>query len=184
MMIVNPSAGELLHSSDRPRLWALAQDAVKGGTCRIGEVSLSNGASVMARYRPVLHAGELAGVLVQFTVPHGGRTGVPFGPARPRRSPVPGWWELTNAERAIAEVVASGLTNREAGRRVYLSPHTVDAHLRHIFRKLGIKSRVELALLCGQHYDELRRAEEEAEEGAVSSAKARHPSCYKASRSA
>ncbi len=121
LMIVNATAGELLQPSDRPRLWALAQDAVKDGNCRIGEVSLGNGTTVLARYRPVLEAGALAGVLVQFVIRHGGRTGAPSGTG-PRRDALSGWWELTNAERAIAEVVASGLTNREAGRRVVPLP--------------------------------------------------------------
>ena len=126
LMIVNATAGELLQPSDRPRLWALAQDAVKDGNCRIGEVSLGNGTTVLARYRPVLEAGALAGVLVQFVIRHGGRTGAPSGTG-PRRDALSGWWELTNAERAIAEVVASGLTNREAGRactspRIPLTP--------------------------------------------------------------
>jgi DNA-binding CsgD family transcriptional regulator len=179
-MIVNASAGELLQPFDRPRLWAQAQDAVKGGNCRIGEVSLSNGTSVVARYRPVVEAGEVAGVLMQFAVPCGGRTGGRPGTARPRRPAVPGWSELTNAERAIAEVVARGLTNREAGRRVYLSPHTIDAHLRHIFRKLGINSRVELARLVGQHYEELFRSEDPE----VLLAKLCHPSNQQAGRSA
>ena len=149
------------------------------GNCRIGEVSLGNGTTVLARYRPVLEAGALAGVLVQFVIRHGGRTGAPSGTG-PRRDALSGWWELTNAERAIAEVVASGLTNREAGRRVYLSPHTVDAHLRHIFRKLGINSWVELARFVGQHYQELSRSEDDE----VSFAKSLHPSGHQASWSA
>ncbi|PKW18653.1 regulatory LuxR family protein [Saccharopolyspora spinosa] len=53
--------------------------------------------------------------------------------------------ELTETERAIAELVSQGLTNRQIAHRVFLSPHTVNYHLRRIFRKLGINSRVELA---------------------------------------
>ncbi|MCU1373526.1 MAG: ATPase-like protein [Actinomycetia bacterium] len=58
--------------------------------------------------------------------------------------PVSGWHSLTDAERTVAEVVAEGLTNRAAGERLYLSRHTVDAHLRQIFRKLEVGSRVEM----------------------------------------
>ena len=41
-----------------------------------------------------------------------------------------------------------GLTNREVAERLFLSPHTVSSHLRHVFGKLGINSRVELARLA------------------------------------
>jgi len=52
---------------------------------------------------------------------------------------------LTRAERSVAELVAQGLTNAQVAERLFLSQHTVAFHLRTIFRKLGLKSRVELA---------------------------------------
>ena len=58
-----------------------------------------------------------------------------------------GWGALTAAELAVAPLVAEGLTNREVAERLFLSPHTVNSHLRHIFIKLGIHSRVELVRL-------------------------------------
>lgn len=66
-----------------------------------------------------------------------------------RRScrPVSGWGSLTDAERRVARSVAEGLTNAEVGEKLFLSRHTVDFHLRQIFRKLGIRSRVELTRL-------------------------------------
>jgi DNA-binding CsgD family transcriptional regulator len=63
--------------------------------------------------------------------------------ARPQR----GWASLTGGELAVVEVVAEGLTSREAAAALYLSPDTVNTHLRHAFTKLGIRSRVELARL-------------------------------------
>jgi len=63
--------------------------------------------------------------------------------------PVPGWADLTDTQRMVAELVIDGLTNRGAGARLFLSPHTIDFHLRQIYRKLGIRSRVELARLAG-----------------------------------
>jgi DNA-binding CsgD family transcriptional regulator len=59
--------------------------------------------------------------------------------------PVDGWESLTGTERAVAELIAQGLTNRQAAERMYISMHTVAHHLRQAFRKLGIGSRVELA---------------------------------------
>ncbi|TDW21346.1 helix-turn-helix transcriptional regulator [Kribbella kalugense] len=54
------------------------------------------------------------------------------------------WDCLTGGERTVAELVAQGLTNREVATRLFLSPHTVSFHLRKVYRKLGVRSRVEL----------------------------------------
>jgi DNA-binding CsgD family transcriptional regulator len=55
---------------------------------------------------------------------------------------------LTTSEVAVARLVADGLTNREVAERLFVSPHTVNSHLRHVFTKLRINSRVELARLA------------------------------------
>jgi ATP/maltotriose-dependent transcriptional regulator MalT len=57
---------------------------------------------------------------------------------------------LSPAERAVALLVGQGLTNIVVGRRLHLSPHTVDSHLRKIFRKLDLHSRVELAAVVAR----------------------------------
>ncbi len=53
--------------------------------------------------------------------------------------------ELTPQELQVTLMVASGATNREAGARLFLSAKTVEAHLGRIYRKLGVRSRTELA---------------------------------------
>jgi DNA-binding CsgD family transcriptional regulator len=53
--------------------------------------------------------------------------------------------ELTAQERQIAELAREGLSNPEIGERLFLSPRTVEWHLRKVFGKLGIHSRRELA---------------------------------------
>jgi DNA-binding CsgD family transcriptional regulator len=60
----------------------------------------------------------------------------------------PDWPELTESEFAVVSLVAQGATNREVAERLYLSPYTVNSHLKHVFAKLGIRSRVELARLA------------------------------------
>jgi DNA-binding CsgD family transcriptional regulator len=52
--------------------------------------------------------------------------------------------ELTETERRVAELAASGLTNREVAGRLFMSPKTVEANLARAYRKLGIHSRAEL----------------------------------------
>ena len=54
---------------------------------------------------------------------------------------------LTRREREIADLVASGLSNREIGERLFISKRTVDAHVDHIFGKLELSSRVQLTVL-------------------------------------
>ncbi|MFI7535330.1 AAA family ATPase [Streptosporangium sp. NPDC049376] len=61
--------------------------------------------------------------------------------------PVSGWDSLTGTELAVCGLVAEGLTNRQAAEQMFISEHTVAFHLRQIFRKLDIHSRVELTRL-------------------------------------
>lgn len=64
--------------------------------------------------------------------------------ATPANGDSPGWGGLTESELRVVTLVAEGLTNREVASRLYLSPHTVDSHLRSSFAKLGVSSRVQL----------------------------------------
>ena len=59
--------------------------------------------------------------------------------------PVTGWLSLTGTERTVSELVAQGLTNQQVADQMFISVHTVAFHLRQVFRKLVISSRVELA---------------------------------------
>ena len=56
-----------------------------------------------------------------------------------------GWESLTATENRIAALVRDGLTNREIGTRLFVSPRTVQTHVSHILQKTGLRSRVEIA---------------------------------------
>ncbi len=71
--------------------------------------------------------------------------GVRPGRRGSRNRPASGWESLTATERAVSHLVAEGLTNGAVARQLYISPHTVNTHLRHVFAKLGVPNRVALA---------------------------------------
>jgi pimeloyl-ACP methyl ester carboxylesterase/DNA-binding CsgD family transcriptional regulator len=71
--------------------------------------------------------------------------------SRPPR-PAVGWRSLTDAELPVARLAAEGLTNAEVAARLFLSRYTVETHLKHVFAKLGVESRAELAALAAAAY--------------------------------
>jgi DNA-binding CsgD family transcriptional regulator len=74
-------------------------------------------------------------------VPWAGRARAELDVTGPRRRAPD---ELTATERRVAELAAAGITNREIARAVFMSEKTVEAHVAHVYRKLGIHSRAEL----------------------------------------
>src|SRR5262249_54246447 len=56
---------------------------------------------------------------------------------------------LTASERRVAELVASGLSNKEIAAQLVVSVHTVGTHLRNVYAKLGVRSRTQLARRLG-----------------------------------
>jgi DNA-binding CsgD family transcriptional regulator len=58
------------------------------------------------------------------------------------------WWKaMTDSELAVARLVAQGHTNREVAERLFVSPHTVNTHLRQVLANLDVNSRVDLTRL-------------------------------------
>ena len=62
-----------------------------------------------------------------------------------------GWQSLTPSERAVVDLVAEGLSNPQIGQRLYVSRRTVQTHLAHVFAKLHIASRAQLAAEAARH---------------------------------
>ena len=57
---------------------------------------------------------------------------------------------LSKREKEVLGLIAQGFSNPEIGQRLFISPATVKVHVRHIFEKLGVKSRAEAALRAAQ----------------------------------
>jgi predicted ATPase/DNA-binding CsgD family transcriptional regulator len=68
-----------------------------------------------------------------------------------RKRPSSGWASLTPAERDVVRLVAEGLANKDIAVRLFVSPRTVQAHLTHVYTKLGVTSRVQLAQEAARH---------------------------------
>jgi DNA-binding CsgD family transcriptional regulator len=62
---------------------------------------------------------------------------------RPRRGALKGVGSLTASERRVADLAAGGRTNREIAQELFLSPRTVDMHVRNMLGKLDCRSRGE-----------------------------------------
>ncbi|HKE75809.1 MAG TPA: AAA family ATPase [Acidimicrobiales bacterium] len=77
--------------------------------------------------------------------------GVRRGIRGPRGRPRTGWASLTPTERTVADLVGEGLSNPQVGDRLYVSRRTVQTHLAHIFTKLDITSRAQLAAEVARH---------------------------------
>ena len=77
--------------------------------------------------------------------------GIRRGRRGTRGRPQTGWASLTPAEHAVAGLVAEGLTNPQIGERLYISHRTVQTHLGHMFAKLDIATRAQLAADVTRH---------------------------------
>jgi transcriptional regulator of acetoin/glycerol metabolism/DNA-binding CsgD family transcriptional regulator len=145
-ILTNTAASRLLRPADRAGLWDWALRVMATPGSPASEVRLTTGLTAVAECEPVYDAQVLIGAVIRLR---------PAGSVASRLSDrgtsASGWESLTETERSVAGLVAQGLTNREAAAKLFLSWHTVDTHLRHIYAKLGITSRVQLARLAPEH---------------------------------
>jgi DNA-binding CsgD family transcriptional regulator len=147
-LLTNAAAAGLVQPDDHARIWSWALEAVESSEPTARELELGAG-TVAARCEPVRVGGKTAGVIVHLEE----LTPAPGAGRRGRRAgrPTLGWESMRSSELGIAELVAEGLTNREIAARIFVSPHTVDFHLRQIYRKLSITSRIGLTRLVLEH---------------------------------
>jgi DNA-binding CsgD family transcriptional regulator len=159
-MITNAAAAGLVDESDRSMLWDWARRAIACGKTEAVQLRLSRGISATARCERVDVAGDAVGALIRLDAQSQASSGerAARGKKRVRRQTF-GWASLTAAQLGVAELVSGGLTNGQIAARLYLSPHTIDFHLREIFAKLTIESRVELARIVSEHAADERAAQ-------------------------
>jgi DNA-binding NarL/FixJ family response regulator len=69
----------------------------------------------------------------------------------PRKRPTSGWASLTPTERDVIRLVSEGLANNDIATRLFVSPRTVQSHLTHVYTKLGLTSRTQLAQEAARH---------------------------------
>jgi predicted ATPase/class 3 adenylate cyclase/DNA-binding NarL/FixJ family response regulator len=68
-----------------------------------------------------------------------------------RKRPTSGWASLTPAEVDVVRLVTEGLPNKDIAARLFVSPRTVQTHLTHVYTKLGLTSRMQLAQEAARH---------------------------------
>ncbi len=68
-----------------------------------------------------------------------------------RKRPSTGWASLTPTELDVVRLVSDGLGNKDIATRLFISPRTVEAHLTHVYTKLSLDSRVQLAQEAARH---------------------------------
>jgi sigma-54 dependent transcriptional regulator, acetoin dehydrogenase operon transcriptional activator AcoR len=151
-ILTNTAASRLVDTADRERLWEWALRTLTAVRSSRHEVVLANGSVMVAECDPVYDAGAIVGAVVRFRSGAAGSSRAQSAASHADR-PLSGWESLTETERSVASLVAEGYTNREAAARLFLSWHTVDSHLRHIYTKLGITSRVQLARINAERRD-------------------------------
>jgi DNA-binding CsgD family transcriptional regulator len=139
-MITNGAADHLVSPDDAAALWEQASRLLVNDR-GASEITLTRGTTVALACEAVFDGGALLGSLVRLT-PIDAREGEAAAQQAKRRKDGP--TGLTDTEQSVAALAIQGFTNRDVAERLFMSRYTVDSHLRSIYRKLGVNSRLAL----------------------------------------
>jgi DNA-binding CsgD family transcriptional regulator len=151
-LLTNAAAARLVRTEDHVRIWTWVLNAIESNGLATRDLEIG-ASTVFARCEPVRVGGDIVGAVVHLEdLSPPSKTTPPPGPVRSTSGGSRlGWESLLPSELGIAELVAEGLTNREVAARIFVSPYTVDFHLRQIYRKLSITSRIALTRMVLEH---------------------------------
>lgn len=76
-----------------------------------------------------------------------------------RKRPTSGWESLTPAELEVIRLLSEGLSNKDIAKMLFISPRTAQTHLTHIYSKLNLSSRVQVAQEAARHIGMARGVE-------------------------
>jgi DNA-binding CsgD family transcriptional regulator len=148
------AAASAYASAPRPFEQAQACEDAGAALARRGDIDrarplLERAVEIYERLDAARDVGRIEAVLRE--------AGIRRGRRGARRRPQSGWASLTPTERTIAGLVTEGLSNPQIGDRLYISRRTVQTHLAHVFTKLDIASRSQLAANLAARGDQITR---------------------------
>jgi DNA-binding CsgD family transcriptional regulator len=141
-------AAALFQSAERPVEAAYAQEdaaillAARGDTAQARQLA----DAAVAAYEKVQATRDIGRATRRLR-----DQGIQRRTSRTKARPAAGWDSLTGAETRVVELVAAGHTYREVGERLFISRRTVETHVAHVFTKLDLKSKTELATAYARH---------------------------------
>jgi DNA-binding CsgD family transcriptional regulator/transcriptional regulator of acetoin/glycerol metabolism len=146
-LLTNTAGARFFDAAEQPRLWDFARRHLWSTRRAQSEFLVSHGRPLRVSLEAVSDGNNVAGVLIRALDPSRAGDHSRDRPVRLCRQTF-GWESLTEAEQTVTTLVSDGLTNRQVASKLWLSRHTVDAHLRHIYQKLDIHSRLELVRIA------------------------------------
>jgi DNA-binding CsgD family transcriptional regulator len=147
-MLSNAAASRLVAPADEILLRDIAHRMVSEGGSGFQEITLSASQRLLIRCEKVLDGAVPIGIMMELRAAATPELDIDDSAveSRPQRT------ELTRAEEGVAELVVEGLTNKQMAEQLFVSHYTIDSHLRSIFKKLGVSSRLELKRILPQEF--------------------------------
>ena len=150
-MLSNAAASRFVDAADEMLLRDVGNRMVSEGRFAFQEITLSAGRRLLIRCENVLDGAVPIGIMMELRA----AATLEFDSVESSIESRPQRKELTRAEQGVAELVVEGLTNKQMAEQLFVSHYTIDSHLRSIFKKLGVSSRLELKRFLPQEFPPL-----------------------------